>query len=380
MKVSTFIVFAALAMLATCEIATAALPNSPTAATVSVYASFPTRPGRISFDTLDNLYVGNFNEPGPPNVAAVFFRVDATNQAITTCSPIDDPDAIYVDRNGILGTPGSVLVGGWQDGAPIGQIFAVQPNCGSTSLVASGGCLGNINTFAEDALGRLYITNASEYTVCVYDGGSWSEFLPSLGAISRISIYGTDIYISYNDIVRRYDTNGVEQDPLVTTGELVTIGSEGQLIVARTGTLIAVDPVSKIELVILTDVLEGISDAEFDSAGDLYVVQNTTYRILKLESPIPTAVSQSSAGNSFLSVFPNPSSGLTKILYQGSFQSTPVEIYDARGRRVLSFTGYGTEGALRSFSFDAAKLSSGVYFVRAGTGNHRFSQKLLVLR
>ncbi|MBZ0173194.1 MAG: hypothetical protein K8E66_12490, partial [Phycisphaerales bacterium] len=95
-----------------------------------MYATFATDPGTISFDANDHLYVGNFNNPGPPNGPATVWVVDAVDSSVSACATVDDPDAVYVDRNGLLSSPGSILVGGWDDPTSIGQITAVAGGCG----------------------------------------------------------------------------------------------------------------------------------------------------------------------------------------------------------------------------------------------------------
>ncbi len=91
----------------------AQLPTVVTGGDVHVYASFPRTVGGISFDSADNLYAGNYNDNNPPNGPAAMWHIDPADSSVAACGgAVDDPDAVYVDRNGILGIPGDVLVGG----------------------------------------------------------------------------------------------------------------------------------------------------------------------------------------------------------------------------------------------------------------------------
>jgi len=79
--------------------------------------------------------------------------------------------------------------------------------------------------------------------------------------------------------------------------------------------------------------------------------------------------------------YPNPFNPTTVISYEireSSFVS--LSVYDVTGREVVKLVdGYQSAGS-RSIVFDAAKLTSGVYFVRLEAGEFKATQKLLLVK
>lgn len=200
-----------------------ALPTVVTGGDVHIYATFPTTVGGISFDTADVLYAGNYNDNNPPNGPANIWQIDPTDSSVTACgSPVDDPDAIYVDINGILGNPGDVLVGGvFGQGGHVSSFS----NCAGPTLLTTDSCIANVTEFAEDESGRLYVCNslASGATICVFDSVVWSTFLQDL-ARPWIAIDGLDIYVSQDQNVEKYDSGGNVIDSSFTRGLARAIG------------------------------------------------------------------------------------------------------------------------------------------------------------
>ncbi|MFN0150150.1 MAG: FlgD immunoglobulin-like domain containing protein [bacterium] len=399
-----------LTTLVFCPIAAAQLPTVETGGAVSIYATFPTDPGVISFDATDNLFVGNLNNPGPPDVATVVWVVSPIDSSIDSCATVADPDAVYVDRNGLISSPGTLLVGGWIFGTMTGQVVGVPVGCGVPSQIASGGCLGNIHTIAEDSLGRLYVTNGSELTVCVWNGVSWSQFLPPAPGIPRIAIDGVDIYVSAGGIVRRYDTDGTLVDAAFTTGAVHSIGPSGSefegVIVERTDLLLAVDPVTKAETRILSGTGSTGIMVTFDSAGDLYMSQGGEFdRILHVTQSLPTGVGEapiagdgrsplgetrgtpSLAADRDVVAYPNPGSGLIHIVYRvPDDRAIELAVFDVSGRRVRSVASGRFQVGVQTAEWDGrdesgVSVAAGTYFARlTGNGVANATERLTIVR
>ncbi len=86
----------------------------------------------------------------------------------------------------------------------------------------------------------------------------------------------------------------------------------------------------------------------------------------------------SGAGNTSFSVFPNPVSSQLTVSYE---TKTPVpvkiELYDATGARVMSFTDGNPKAGNQQLSIDTSRLKPGVYFLRLETGGKVWSQKIV---
>lgn len=356
----------------------AQLPTVHTGGSVSVYASFPTDPAGISFDAFDNLFVGNFNTPGLPDVVAPVFRVDAGDSSVTTCANVADPDAVYVDRNGLFAASGTLLVGGWEFGTTTGRIVAVPAGCGGGVTIASGGLIDNVASFAEDALGNFYIANGSANTICVWNGTTLSPFGSVLPAFPNIAIDGTRIFISSGGIIQEYDLSGTVVDPAFSTGAVLAVGPAGSdfegVLVARGDTLVAIDPVSKSETLVLSGPGANAYSVVFDSAGDLYFSQGGTFdRILHVTRAGATSSDAALSGGHRLSllVSPNPVRDLAFIdLATPAGGPARVEMFDVSGRKVLSIHDGALAAGRSRWSIDARTLAQGIYFVagRAPTG------------
>jgi hypothetical protein len=82
-----------------------------------------------------------------------------------------------------------------------------------------------------------------------------------------------------------------------------------------------------------------------------------------------------------INVAPNPfrTSSLVS-LELGRAADTRVELYNLKGQKILELQhAYLSEG-VHSFTLDAANLSSGLYLIRAQTGDQVINRKVLLLR
>jgi hypothetical protein len=79
--------------------------------------------------------------------------------------------------------------------------------------------------------------------------------------------------------------------------------------------------------------------------------------------------------------YPNPFNPSTTISYQLPAQShITLKVFDVLGREVATLVNGVEEPGYKSVTFDAGKLSSGIYFYRLQAGNHVETKKLLLLR
>jgi hypothetical protein len=79
--------------------------------------------------------------------------------------------------------------------------------------------------------------------------------------------------------------------------------------------------------------------------------------------------------------YPNPFNPLTMISYQlPSVNLVVLKVFDILGREVTTLVNNIEQLGYKSITFDASKLSSGVYYYRLQTGNYVETKKLLLLR
>ena len=79
--------------------------------------------------------------------------------------------------------------------------------------------------------------------------------------------------------------------------------------------------------------------------------------------------------------YPNPFNPSTTINYQLSRQShVTLKVFDVLGREVATLVNEVEEAGYKSVTFDASKLSSGIYFYRLQAGHYVETKKLLLLR
>jgi hypothetical protein len=86
-------------------------------------------------------------------------------------------------------------------------------------------------------------------------------------------------------------------------------------------------------------------------------------------------------GNMSLRCYPNPFNAQITLLYSTSFES-PVEltIYDIAGRETARFTNDKMPAGEHSYIWNAAGMSSGVYFCQVRSGNNIISRKIALIK
>ncbi len=79
--------------------------------------------------------------------------------------------------------------------------------------------------------------------------------------------------------------------------------------------------------------------------------------------------------------YPNPFNPLTKIRYTLPISGNiKLAVYDILGRKVISlFEGFKNAG-LYEIEFNAAELSSSIYFYRLVTNDFIFTKKMVLIR
>lgn len=381
---------AALAGLVCAPSSQAQLPVVHSGGLAHVYATFPSDPAIMSFDADGDLFVGNFNSPGPPDVPAPVWKVWKSDSAVTQCAMVDDPDAVFIDRNGRMGVPGAVLVGGWKYTTMTGQVTSVAPGCVTTQTLSLGGCIGNISAFAEDASGRLFAANGSEWNVCRWTGSAWVSFIPADSLNQRIEFDGLDLYASRvavpGSMVRRYDSGGALVDAAFARGMLLGVGRDGTdfegVLVARTDTVLAVDPVTKAETLLLTGPGAASYDADFDAAGDMYLSQpGALDRVLHVTQSARTDVAAAArgAGALRLRVRPNPATAEAVVeLAAPAAGAARVDLIDARGRRVQRLHHGTVPEGVWTRAIDLSRVARGVYFISVESRAGRSVERIVV--
>lgn len=79
--------------------------------------------------------------------------------------------------------------------------------------------------------------------------------------------------------------------------------------------------------------------------------------------------------------YPNPFNPTTTISYQLSAISfTTLKVYDAMGREVATLVNEVKSAGTYSVTFDATKLSSGIYFYRLQAGEFIEAKKMLLMK
>lgn len=79
--------------------------------------------------------------------------------------------------------------------------------------------------------------------------------------------------------------------------------------------------------------------------------------------------------------YPNPFNPTTKIVYRvGSQQPVELGVFDVLGRKIATLVSEVKQAGEYAIAFDAAKLSSGVYYYRLTSGNYSETKKMLLLR
>jgi hypothetical protein len=79
--------------------------------------------------------------------------------------------------------------------------------------------------------------------------------------------------------------------------------------------------------------------------------------------------------------YPNPFNPSTTISYQLPTQShVTLKVFDVLGREVATLVNGVEEPGYKSVTFDATKMSSGLYFYRLTAGSYVDTKKLLLLK
>jgi hypothetical protein len=100
------------------------------------------------------------------------------------------------------------------------------------------------------------------------------------------------------------------------------------------------------------------------------------FLVVNIVSPIWLSVEEQLSNKSF-TIFPNPSSGLLNVLYNGSLTNSPtIQFYDISGRLLQSeIIPVINDG--QQHVFDVSKLPAGIYFVSIESGSGRETHKML---
>lgn len=104
---------------------------------------------------------------------------------------------------------------------------------------------------------------------------------------------------------------------------------------------------------------------------------------VRLIRTTPTSVEQASHPQAFLlhQNYPNPFNASTKIGFevQGS-RFVSLKVYDVLGREVATLMDEVQDAGFKSVTFDAANLSSGVYFYQLKAGGLTATRKMVLMR
>lgn len=127
-------------------------------------------------------------------------------------------------------------------------------------------------------------------------------------------------------------------------------------------------------------------DGNIVIGGYATVGSKTDFAVIRLLSTVPTSVETLHASDhisfELLQNYPNPFNPSTTIGFtlQASGHTT-LKIYDAVGREVVTLANENLEaGVYHQRTFDAAKLTSGVYFARLQSGRSNQIRKMLLMK
>lgn len=187
-------------------------------------------PFQLSFDAAGALFTGrefNNSNQGGSSIPTFILRIAPGGGPAIQFGPatLHDPDAVAVDISGtISGTPGSILVGGFNEVTQQGTVAVVYPNATAATLFASTG-YENIAEMKFDHAGRLLFSsgsfNAAPQGIFVSAGGpptllaSQSPPPLSFAVDSQDMIYTST---SADGIIRKYASNGTLLNGSFATG------------------------------------------------------------------------------------------------------------------------------------------------------------------
>jgi hypothetical protein len=108
--------------------------------------------------------------------------------------------------------------------------------------------------------------------------------------------------------------------------------------------------------------------------GYRFIVASNANGIVESSLPIPLTYSLSQN-------YPNPFNPTTTISYQLPTQSyVTLKVFDVLGKEAATLVNGVEEPGYKSVTFDARKLSSGIYFYRLKSGNYFETKKLMLLK
>jgi aminopeptidase N len=103
-------------------------------------------------------------------------------------------------------------------------------------------------------------------------------------------------------------------------------------------------------------------------------------RILRGDE-ITSALQQMPSYPTITALAPNPSVNSFDLWYSiGQDDDVDINVFDVRGRRVMTQTISSTQAGVRIEPIDVSRLSSGVYFLRLHTGRGEATRKFVVVR
>jgi len=178
---------------------------------------------QLSFDSSGALFAG-VDSAGGPTAAIKIVRIGWGGSPVAGygANPLDDPDAVVVDRTGVFsGTAGSVLVGG-QGSTGISVIL---PNETITQLISSA---GNPEVFALDSNNRLLILQPTGQ-VQVSTGSTPTSLINLPTTSFGMEVDSADnIYVRSDDgIIRKYSSDGTLLNGSLATGMDTTYSACG---------------------------------------------------------------------------------------------------------------------------------------------------------
>jgi len=269
---------------------------------VQVYAAV-TDPVRLAFAPDGTLYVGRDNTgSGGLNADPVkIHRISAGGSTVSEygAASIIDPDAVVVDVNGDIGSPGSVLVGGEVSLLAGGHLTEIAIDESVTTLFGPTTSFHNPTEIVIDAGGRLLFTNFRQ------PGGSTTGLYQTTGA-SPTALFTTEpdrllavdldsmgrIFVTaFDGTIRIYSSTGTLIDAAFVTGlgpdpiAQLAIGEFGGLLigvftVSSSGELLHVDLAGS-QTVVGTG-FGATVDLQFGPDGALYVSEFANDRVLRI--------------------------------------------------------------------------------------------------
>jgi hypothetical protein len=273
-------------------------PSAPAGFGVEVYVTLTTRPGEISFDAQDNLFVGNYNVPGADSDSVPIWKVSPLDRVpVPFGPPVPDPDVVLVDRDGAVTPPGTILIGS------AGAITMESPAGALLGDLATGGCMHNVQGLTLDQSNRLLAIDFPDGDVCLVGGGT-STPLISTGVSNELSQAQVDaagrLYLSWGNLLKQYNSSGALLNAAFDSGILtqadrpVPAGGAFGGVHFRCGPeLRIVEPVTLQETYLLSSPESPVTSMAFNSTGDLFVSEKDNYRILRV---YPVCVDQDGDG------------------------------------------------------------------------------------